>query len=41
MWVDEQKREVPPSCTQGTYDRLLGHMKRMCGWRRNSPGDKP
>lgn len=40
MWVDGQKREVPLSCTQGTYERLLGHMKRMCGRRRNSPGDK-
>lgn len=32
MWVDVQKREVPLSCAQGTYERLLGHVKRMCGW---------
>lgn len=32
MGVDEQKREVPLSCAQGNDERLLGRVKRMCGW---------
>lgn len=31
MGVDEQKREVPLSCAQGTHERLLGRVKRVCG----------